>query len=275
MHDHPNMTELLSRELAHPFHKDPTGYLDAHPEIEQQAFRPSPVRVIRTAGSGILKDPDQWADQLATYVQKLKQENGDGQEIEVEMTAHDTCGAGGLKRPGQTDTDNLAHADIEDLTARLVQRGVHAACPRKRFPMNGLSVHNALGVTIDLTEGCRLQCPPFNSFTLSSPDLDALPAEALTAGQISSKPAEENGHSYGNVLVDTKAPYTYLVYVEPDKEKESAPRIKAIQDAIEPLRAKGVATRIIIRHAPAASQRIPVRKVVVVCMDERCNAIQK
>ena len=112
---HPDMQVMLKKELQDPFHNDPNTYLDANPDIEQRAFSPSDTRILRTAGSGILKDPDQWTKQLAEYVHALEKKNGDGTQIEVRLEAHDTCGAGGLKRPDEQNTDDPAHADIEGI----------------------------------------------------------------------------------------------------------------------------------------------------------------
>ncbi|MFH1444481.1 MAG: hypothetical protein ABIG34_03765 [Candidatus Peregrinibacteria bacterium] len=269
--EHPDMRTMLDTELQNPFHKDPVAFLDGNPNVEQNAFRASDTRILRTAGSGILKDPDQWAQQLADYVCALEQENGNGTQIEVELEAHDTCGAGGLKRPDEQNTDDPAHADIEGIAQKLQALGINATCPKQRSPMNGLSVHNALGVTIDMTQGSRMQCPPFNSFALSSPDADAFPVEALTAGQISSKPLEQHGHGYGNLLSETGVPYTYLVYVDPS-QPQSAARVQAIREKVEELHTKGINVRVIERQAPNVTQKVPVKKVVVRCMDERCNA---
>ena len=269
---HPNMRAMLQKELEHPFHEDPVRFLDAHPEIEQRAFRPAEIRIIRTAGSGILKDPDQWARQLADYVHALEEENnGNGAQIQVILEAHDTCGAGGLKRPGQEGTDDLAHADITAIAQKLRALGIKATCPQERSPMNGLSVHNALGMTIDLTEGSRMQNPPFNSFALSGPDIGAFPVEALTAGEISSKPLEQHGHGYGDALKETNAPYTYLVYTDPDRREAAAPHVEAIRRKVEALRARGINIRVIERQAPEETQPVPVRSIFVRCMDERCN----
>lgn len=269
---HPDMQKMLAEERKHLFHADPAKYLDEHPEIEQHAFRSTDTRILRTAGSGILKDPDQWAKQIADYVHQLQKENGDGAEIEVRLEAHDTCGAGALKRPGQDKTDDLAHADIDQVAGKLCTLGIKASCPKERSKMNGLPVHNALGVTIDMTRGSRMQTPTFNSFILSSPDMAAMPAEGRTAGQISSKPLEQHGHGYGTLLKETQAPYTYLVYVDADQREQSAPKVADIRKEADGLRqSAGMNTRMIERVAPVETQRVPVRKVVVRCMDERCN----
>ncbi|MDO8469342.1 MAG: hypothetical protein Q7S29_06335 [Candidatus Peribacter sp.] len=270
---HPDMQKMLAEERKHPFHADPAKYLEEHPEIERNAFHSTDTRILRTAGSGILKDPDQWAQHIAAYVRQLQQENGDGADIAVILEAHDTCGAGALKRPGQEKTDDLAHADIEAVAEKLRAMGIKATCPKQRSRMNGLPVHNALGVTIDMTRGSRMQCPPFNSFTLSSPDMAAMPSEGRTAGQISSKPLEQHGHGYGTLLKESQAPYTYLVYVDADQREQSAPKVADIRKEADGLRqSAGMNTRMIERVAPVETQHVPVRKVVVRCMDERCNA---
>jgi len=115
-----------------------------------------------------------------------------------------------------------------------------------------------------------MQCPPFNSFALSSPDADAFPLEALTAGQISSKPLEEHGHGYGNLLKETESPYTFLVYTDADQAK-SAAHVQAVREKVEELRAAGMNIRVIERQVPQTTEKMPVRKVLVRCMDERCN----
>lgn len=226
------------------------------------------MRVIRTAGSGVLKDPDAWVQQMTAYVRTLEQQNG-GKPVHVVLTWHKTCGAGGLKHAGKSNSDALAHADIEGLAEKLRTQGIDTVCPQNPAPMNGLAVHNALGVTIDGTQG-RMQCPPFNSFALNSPDEAGLAGETALATTISTKPLAEHGHGYGNLLKETKAPYTILVYTNPDRP-ESRGILQRLDRELAAHRANGVHIRVIERQAPRDTAQTPVTEVRVVCMDERCN----
>jgi hypothetical protein len=227
------------------------------------------VREIRTAGSGILKNPDQWVQQLAGYVRDLEQQNG-GKPVRVVLTAHKTCGAGAQKYGGKPNSDELAHRDIEGLAEKLIAQGINAVCEREYAPMNGLKAHNALGVTVDGTHG-RMQCPPFNSFALSSPDEAGFAGEAALATTISTKPLDQDGHGYGDLLRETKAPYTILAYTDPARPRQSHSILHELDRALAQHRANGVRIRVIERPAPKDETHVPVTEVRVVCMDERCN----
>lgn len=264
---HPDMEALLREEMGQDFHHDPIAYLNAHPEIEQRCFRPSPVRMLRVPGSGILKDPEKWVATLVAYVKDLEQQNG-VKPVTLKLFAHKTCGAAGMKY-GEDQPDKKAENAIQQ-TVRMLREASIDAEFGGFSPMNDLHVHSALGVTVDCTDG-RMQETPFNSFAVSSPDAEGVPGEVALGATISTKPREEGGHSYGNLLREKRATYVVLGYLDPDRPRESEVLLKKIEQGLRPFRQRNVPVRLIQRNAPKDTQSMPVTEVQVHCIDERCK----
>jgi len=256
-HAHPDMKALLEREQQHPFHKDPEAWLREHEaEIEAKCFAPTGELIERVPGSGVLENPDAWVARLAQKAKALSDRSG--KPVKVVLESHKSCGAAGLAFKGDADPDERAREAQKKMVDGLRAQGIDAEHGGDSA-MNDLSVHNALGATIDFTQG-RMVEPPLNTFVISTPEDSRVTADTLLAAAISS-----GDHSYGTLLKQ----YTIVAFMDRDRRAECEQALQEIDAQSADLRRKGVNVRIIRRDAPPAPVGYSPTVIRVKCIDER------
>jgi len=256
----PDIKELLSQELQHPFHQNPDAWLDAHPTEIAGCFPDDGILTLRVPGSGLLRPKEEWIRSLAEYMMDIASRSGTTAKLLLE--SHPWCGAAKLHFGADVPSDEKACEAIKIMTKDLREIGVDASYEGDSA-MNGTRRSPAtLCVTIDCTKG-RLRRPPVRSFVVNSPDGRGITDDALLALTIS---AGEN--SYGSLLVGT--PFTFLIFADPDDIEGSERIMVEIGTRAEKFRSEGVDVRIVRRVAPpAATRAVPSHSILVKCIDER------
>jgi hypothetical protein len=255
-HAHPDMKAQYAKESAHPFHLDPETWLNEHQKEVETCFAPTGQRIVRVPGSGVLKDQDAWAADLARQAKEMERKTG--KPVKVIIEAHDACGAAGIAYKGEDKPDDRARDFDRTLVAKLRAKGVDAEYGGDSA-MNGLPVHTALASTIDFTGG-RMQSPPINSFAAASPDLAGIADDALLALNIAA-----GDHSYGKELKQ----FTFLAFIDPAHRTDAESVLREIEEKAKPFRAKGIDVRIVRRDAPKPDAGDAVSVLRVQCIDER------
>lgn len=269
MHDHPNMAELLSKELAHPFNQKPGEWLDAHEKQWQECFDCSnePVtevtvacidermlmqsvtqsgkRVLRMAGSGVLwKNADELADAIAAYVTKLS--NGQPlNAVKVKVSSHVSCGAAGIAFGKDPDPDESARVfQRGEIVEKLKARGINAAFTGDAAMVKG--PHTGIAAAVDCTDGRLQRLPGINAFTVSDPNnVPHAVEEAMLALKIAS-----GSHAYGEKLRQ----FTFVVFSDPARPQVAREIIAALEQQTKPFKAQGMDIHIVTRVAPKAAQ---------------------
>jgi hypothetical protein len=267
MHDHSDMTELLSKELAHPFNQDPGKWLDAHEKEWQgcfdcsneavtevdmvcidermlmQAQTVSGKRILRMAGSGVLwKNVDELADAIAAYVMQLAH-GRPLSSIKVNVRSHVACGAAGIAFGKDADPDESARVFQRDtIVEKLNARGINAAFTGDAPMVKG--PHTGIAAAVDCTDGRMQRLPGINAFTISSPgNVPQAINEAMLALQIAS-----GSHAYGEALKQ----FTFVIFDDPAHPEVAHQVIAALTEQTKEYTAKGMDIRIVTRKAPAA-----------------------
>ena len=267
MHDHHNMTEFLSRELAHPFNQNPAQWLDAHEqewkecfdcsnnavtEIDlvcidermlMQAQTTSGKRILRMAGSGVLwKNVDELVDAIVTYVTQLS--NGRPlSSIKVMVSSHVACGAAGIAFGKDADPDESARAyQRESIVKKLEERGINAAFTGDASMVKG--PHTCIAAAVDCTDGRLQRLPGINAFVISSPNnVQHAIEEAMLAFKIAT-----GSHAYGEKLKQ----FTFVIFDDPARPQVAREISTALKEQIKEPTAKGMDIRFVMREAPAA-----------------------
>lgn len=266
MHDHQNMTELLSKELAHPFNQDPGKWLDAHEKEWQECFDCSnePVtetdvvcidermlmqaqtvsgkRVLRMAGSGVLwKNPDELADAIVAYVQQLVGARPLS-SIKVNVSSHVACGAAGIAFGKDKDPDESARVyQRGSIVDKLKARGINAVhsgdAPMVKGP------HTAIAAAVDCTDGRLQRLPGINAFTVSDPNnIPHAVEEAMLALKIAS-----GSHAYSEKLKQ----FTFVIFFDPRRLDMAQEIESTLRNQTKEYASKGIDIRIVTRTAPA------------------------
>lgn len=256
-HGHPDMRELLEKEERHPFYRNPERWLDENEKrIEEECFAATGELVERVPGSGVLENTDAWVARLAEKARELSKKSG--KPVKVILESHESCGAAELAFKGDADPDQRAREAQEKMVEKLRAQGVDAEHGGDSS-FNHLPVHNALGATIDFTEG-RMVKAPLNTFVISSPLSRRIPADTLLAAAISS-----GDHSYGALLKQ----YTIVAFVDRDRRADCEQILREIDTKAAEFRNKGIDVRIIARDAPPPPVGYAPRTIRVKCIDER------
>lgn len=266
MHDHHDMTELLSKELAHPFNQDPEKWLDAHEKEWQECFDCSnePVaeveivcidermltqattqsgkRLLRMAGSGVLwKNVDELADAITAYVTQLAG-GRPLQAVTVKVSSHVACGAAGIAFGKDHDPDESARVfQRGSIVAKLKERGINAVFTGDAPMVKG--PHTGIAAAVDCTDGRLQRLPGINAFTVSDPNnTQHAIEEAMLALKIAS-----GSHAYGEKLKQ----FTFVIFSDPARPETAKTIEVALREQTKEYTAKGMDIRFVTRRAPA------------------------
>jgi len=291
MHDHPDITGLLSKELAHPFHQNPEQWLSDHGKEIDECFdcsadpvtevtvlcidermltavqTKSGARVLRMAGSGVLfsrqpseeQEIETLADSFAQYIERLAKQSGQPMNpTTLKISSHKTCGAAGVKF-GETseDPDESARGYQKKLVAALQKRGIRAEFTNDAR-MNGNSAHNALGTIFDLSGG-RFQRLPMTKETIDGKERPVSLNTFVVSPTDDDKGVDDALLSLkiaaGSHSYGDKLPqYTFLVLINPNGQERTARIIAELTAGVRPYEAKGIKVKIVTREAPAVKQ---------------------
>lgn len=266
MHDHPDMSALLSQELAHPFNRHPEQWLDEHEkewkecfdcssdpvtEIEMvcidermlmQAQTAAGKRILRMAGSGVLwKNPDELVDAVVAYV-TAQAKGRPLSSITVKVSSHVACGAAGIAFGKDKDPDESARVfQRGSIVEKLKARGIHAQFTGDAPMVKG--PHTAIAAAVDCTDGRLQRLPGVNAFTVSDPDnVPHAVEEALLALKIAS-----GSHAYGEKLKQ----FTFVIFSDPARPENAKAIATALREQTKDYTAKGMDIRFVMREAPA------------------------
>jgi len=265
MRDHHDMTELLSKELAHPFNQDANKWLDAYEKEWQECFDSSaaPVteveivcidermlmqaqtvsgkRVLRMAGSGVLwKNVDELADAIVSYVTQL----AGGRplsSVKVKVSSHVACGAAGIAFGKDKDPDESARVfQRGSIVEKLKARGINAAFTGDAPMVKG--PHTGIAAAVDCTDGRLQRLPGINAFTVSDPNnVTHAIEEAMLALKIAS-----GSHAYGEKLKQ----FTFVIFSDPARPETAKTIEAALREQTKEYTAKGMDIRFVERKAP-------------------------
>ncbi|MDD5040898.1 MAG: hypothetical protein PHX87_01975 [Candidatus Peribacteraceae bacterium] len=268
---HPDMGQLLAKQLAHPFNQNSEQWLDTHEKEWQECFDCSnnPVsevtvlcidermmlemktqfgkRVLRVAGSGILwKNADEFVDAVVAYV--TARLNGRPlSAIKVRISSHGDengrgCGAAGIKYGSETNPDQCARDEQNNvIVAKLRERGIDAEFIGDKEMRQ--EPHDAIGAVVDCTGGRLQRLPGLNTFVIAMPDhIGYAVTEAMLALKIST-----GSHAYGDKLKQ----YTFVIFDDPARPEIARQIIASLKEQTQEYKAKGMDIRFATRQAPA------------------------